>query len=151
LAQRVFGGLLRVLNGDIHRFALPKPDHKIFESHPIVNSQLLHYLGYGDMLAKGDVDRLDGKDVVFPDGSREEVDIVLCATGYEWKVPYVDLAAFSWKGDRPDNYLHMFSRANKQLFGLGFTETNGGIYKLFDGMADLIAHNIRSQRYDPAE
>ncbi|SPH21070.1 putative monooxygenase [Ascidiaceihabitans donghaensis] len=151
LAQRVFGGLLRFLNGDIRRFGLPKPDHKIFESHPIVNSQVLHYLGHGDLLAKGDVERLDGKEVVFKDGSREAVDIVLCATGYEWKVPYVDPAAFSWKGDRPDNYLHMFSRANKQLFGLGFTETNGGIYKLFDGMADLIARNIRAQRDTPSE
>lgn len=151
LAQRVFGGLLRFLNGDIRRFGLPKPDHKIFESHPIVNSQVLHYLGHGDLLAKGDVERLDGKEVVFKDGSREAVDIVLCATGYEWKVPYVDPTAFSWKRDRPDNYLHMFSRANKQLFGLGFTETNGGIYKLFDGMADLIARNIRAQRDTPSE
>ncbi len=151
LAQRVFGGLLRFLNGDITRLGLPKPDHRIFESHPIVNSQLLHYLGHGDLTAKGDVDRFDGKDVVFKDGSREQIDIVLCATGYEWKVPYVDPAAFSWKGDRPDNYLHMFSRTNPQLFALGFTETNGGIYKLFDGMADLIGRTIRAQRDDPAE
>ncbi len=150
LAQRVFGGLLRFLNGDIRRFGLPKPDHRIFESHPIVNSQLLHYLGHGDLLAKGDVARLDGKDVVFKDGSREEIDIVLCATGYEWKVPYVDPAMFSWKGDRPDNYLHMFSRANPQLFALGFTETNGGIYKLFDVMSDLIGRTIRAQRDDAA-
>lgn len=151
LAQKVFGGLLRVLNGDIRRFGLPKPDHKIFESHPILNSQLLHYLGHGDLTAKGDVDRLDGKDVVFKDDSREVVDVVLCATGYEWKVPYVDPAAFSWKGDRPDNYLHMFSRTNPQLFGLGFTETNGGIYKLFDSMADLIGRTVLAQRDDAAE
>ena len=44
----------------------------------------------------------------------------------------------------------MFSRTNPQLFALGFTETNGGIYKLFDGMADLIGRTIRAQRDDPA-
>ncbi len=151
LAQRVFGGLLRFLNGDVSRLGLPKPDHRIFESHPIVNSQLLHYLSHGDLIAKGDVDRLEGKEVIFTDGSREVIDVVLCATGYEWKVPYVERKAFSWKGDRPDNYLHMFSRTNPQLFGLGFTETNGGIYKLFDGMADLIARTICAQRDDAAE
>lgn len=150
LTQRVFGGLLRFLNGDLTRLGLPKPDHRIFESHPIVNVQLLHYLGHGNLIAKGDVDRLDGTDVVFKDGSREQIDTVLCATGYEWKVPYVDPAAFSWKGDRPDNYLHMFSRENPQLFALGFTETNGGIYKLFDGMADLIGRAIVGQRDDAA-
>lgn len=151
LAQKVFGALLRFLNGDITRLGLPKPDHKIFESHPIVNSQLLHYLGHGDVIAKGDVDRLEGGDVIFKDGSREQIDVVLCATGYEWKVPYVASDMFSWKGDRPDNYLHMFSRENPQLFALGFTETNGGIYKLFDGMADLIGHTIVAQRDDPAQ
>ncbi|GGX51277.1 flavin-binding monooxygenase [Tateyamaria omphalii] len=148
LQQRVFGGLLKFLNGDLTRLGLPKPDHRVLESHPIVNSQLLHYLGHGDILAKGDVDRLDGKHVVFKDGSREEIDVVICATGYEWKVPYVDPRFFSWKGDRPDNYLHMFSRTNPQLFGLGFTETNGGIYKLFDSMADLIGRTILTMRDD---
>ncbi|WP_299698584.1 NAD(P)-binding domain-containing protein [uncultured Tateyamaria sp.] len=148
LSQRIFSGILKVLNGDLTRLGLPKPDHRVLESHPIVNSQLLHYLGHGDILAKGDVERLEGKHVVFKDGSREEVDVVICATGYEWKVPYVDPSLFSWKGNRPDNYLHMFSRANSQLFGLGFTETNGGIYKLFDGMADLIGRTILAQRDD---
>lgn len=150
LAQPIFGALLKFINGDVTRLGLPKPDHKIFESHPILNTQLLHYLGHGDVVAKGDVERLDGKDVVFKDGSREQVDVVLCATGYEWQVPYVDKAAFSWKGARPDNYLQMFSRVNPQLFGLGFTETNGGIYKLFDGMADLIGQTICAQRDDAA-
>ncbi len=150
LAQKVLHGMLRMINGDVTRLGLPKPDHKIFESHPIVNSQLLHYLSHGDLAAKVDVDGLDGKDVVFKDGSRETVDLVICATGYEWQVPYVEKGAFSWKGDRPDNYLQMFSRVNSQLFGLGFTETNGGIYKMFDGMADLIGQTIRAQRDDPA-
>ncbi|MCR9122498.1 MAG: NAD(P)-binding domain-containing protein [Phyllobacteriaceae bacterium] len=148
LAQRIFGAMLRVLNGDITRYGLPKPDHRVFESHPIINSQLLHYLSHGDIAAKGDVERLEGRHVVFRDGSREEIDLVVCATGYEWQVPYVARDQFSWNGDRPDNYLHMFSRVNPQLFGLGFTETNGGIYKLFDSMADLIGRNILAQRDD---
>jgi len=149
LSQKIFGGLLRVINGDLRRFGLPKPDHKIFESHPIMNTQLLHYLGHGDIKAKGDVERLSGKHVVFKDGSQEAVALVLCATGYDWKVPYVDPSHFSWKGSRPDNYLHMFSQANPQLFSLGFTETNGGIYKLFDEMADMIGRAITVQRDDP--
>ncbi|HDZ81326.1 MAG TPA: hypothetical protein ENH56_08795 [Roseobacter sp.] len=69
LAQKVMHGILKMINGDITRFGLPEPDHKIFESHPIVNSQLLHYLGHGDVTAKGNVERLDCKHVVFKDGS----------------------------------------------------------------------------------
>ena len=145
MAQKVFSGLLRFINGDITRYGLPAPDHKVFESHPIMNTQLLHYLGHGDIRAKGDVKGLDGKDVVFVDGSRERIDVVLCATGYDWQIPYVDASQFVWNGRRPENYLHMFSKKNPQLFSLGYTETNGGIYKHFDDMADIMGRVILEQ------
>lgn len=145
LAQKVFGGMLNFINGDLARYGLPKPDHKVFESHPIMNTQLLHYLGHGDVKAKGDVKGLEGNEVVFADGSREQIDIVMCATGYDWRIPYVDPQEFLWDGRRPDNYLHMFSKKNQQLFALGYTETNGGIYKHFDDMADIIGRSIQTQ------
>lgn len=151
LTQIVFGWVLRLLNGDLTRLGLPAPDHKVFASHPIVNSQLLHYLAHGDIKAKGDVARLNGDEVVFKDGSREEVDLVLCATGYRWDIPYVEEAEFSWKGGRPDLFMNLFSRENKQLFALGFMETNGGAYKLFDNMADLIARAILADRDEGGE
>lgn len=43
-----------------------------------------------------------------------------------------------------------FSRGSAQLFAFGFMETNGGAYKLFDRMADLVARAIRADRDDPA-
>ena len=142
LAQRVLGVILRILNGDLTRLGLQKPDHRLFESHPILNTQLLHYLGHGDIKAKPDVARFEGKTVHFKDGTAEEIDLVLCATGYTWKVPYVDPALFDWKEGRPDLYMNLFSRKNPTLYALGFMETNGGAYKLFDEMADLIARTI---------
>ena len=49
LEQRVFGVLLRLLNGDLSRLGLPRPDHRIFETHPILNTQVLHFLSHGDL------------------------------------------------------------------------------------------------------
>lgn len=142
LAQRVLGVILRILNGDLTRLGLQKPDHRLFESHPILNTQLLHYLGHGDIKAKPDVARFEGNTVHFKDGTAEEIDLVLCATGYTWRVPYVDPALFDWKEGRPDLYMNLFSRKNPTHYALGFMETNGGAYKLFDEMADLIARTI---------
>ncbi|MDP1626665.1 NAD(P)/FAD-dependent oxidoreductase [Parvibaculum sp.] len=145
LTQRVFGVILRILNGDLTRLGLQKPDHRLFETHPILNTQLLHYLSHGDIKAKPDVARFEGKTVHFKDGTSEEIDLVLCATGYTWKVPYVDPALFSWKGNKPDLYMNLFSREHPSLYALGFMETNGGAYKLFDEMADLIARTIMAR------
>ncbi|HUD50961.1 MAG TPA: NAD(P)/FAD-dependent oxidoreductase, partial [Parvibaculum sp.] len=142
LEQRVFGAMLRIINGDLTRLGLQKPDHRIFETHPILNTQLLHFLAHGDIKAKPDIARFDGKTVHFKDGTSEEIDLVLCATGYAWKVPYLDPKNFTWKHSRPDLYMNLFSRETPNLYALGFMETNGGAYKLFDQMADLIARTI---------
>jgi len=142
LQQRVFGVLLRLLNGDVTRLGLPRPDHRIFETHPILNTQVLHFLAHGDLKAMPDVERFAGRTVHFKDGSSEEIDLILCATGYDWSIPYVPESEFRWKGHRPDLYLAMFSRENPRLYVMGFLETNMGAYQRFDDIADLITRAI---------
>ena len=68
VAQPLLTGLLRFLVGDLRRFGLPAPDHRVLESHPIMNTQILHFLAHGDVAAKPDVVRLDGRRVHFADG-----------------------------------------------------------------------------------
>ena len=145
LEQRVFGLLLRMLTGSPTKYGLPKPDHKLFETHPIMNTQLLHYLAHGDITAKPDVARFEGTTVHFVDGTSAEFDLVLCATGYRWDIPYVDPEQFAWRNGRPDLYMNLFSRTDPTLYALGYMETNGGAYKLFDQMADLIVRTIAAR------
>jgi len=38
---------LRMGFGDYRTYGLPQPDHKIFEHHPTINSELLHYVKHG--------------------------------------------------------------------------------------------------------
>lgn len=138
IEQKAFTGILRMLNGDLTRFGLPKPDHGLLESHPIMNTQILHHLGHGDCIAKGDVDRLDGDDVVFSDGSREQVDLILQATGYHHACPFLDDTVLNETDGRPDLYLGMFSRTAPTFAVLGFIEFASAAYENFDKMAELI-------------
>lgn len=149
LERPVFKPLLRMIVGDVTRWGLPKPDHNLFESHPLMNTQLLHYLQHGDIKAKGDVERFDGDDVVFKDGSREQVDLVLYATGYNMEIPYVAPEYFTWSGGRPQLYLTAFNRKHHNLFALGYLETNSSAYTLFDQIAYLIASYLRDQTQAP--
>ena len=43
--------MLDRLNGDLTRLGLPKPDHDALTSHPIMNTQVLHHLSHGDLVA----------------------------------------------------------------------------------------------------
>ena len=138
VSQKVFGAMLRVINGDLRRFGLPKPDHGLFESHPILNTQILHYLAHGDCIAKADVERFDGDDVVFADGSREQVDLVIAATGYQHASPYLEDGVLETRNGRPDLYLGLFARNRPNLAVLGFIEFASAAYANFDKMAELI-------------
>jgi len=131
--------MLAALVGDLTRFGLPAPDHKVMESHPIMNSQILHYLAHGDLSVKPDVARFTETGVVFTDGTAAEFDLVLCATGYEYRIPYLDPGLFSWKNGRPELYLNILHRRLRGLSVIGFVEFASAGYQRFDEMAQMAA------------
>ncbi|GAA2735601.1 flavin-containing monooxygenase [Actinocorallia aurantiaca] len=149
LEQPVFKALLRLLQGDLTRLGLPKPDHRLFESHPLLNDRLVDHLRHGDAVVKADVARFDGTKVCFTDGTSEEIDLVLYATGYDWEIPYVSEKYFRWRDGRPELYLTAFNREHRNLFGVGYVETNSSAYTLFDHVSNLVAHHLHDQEHDP--
>jgi Flavin-binding monooxygenase-like len=149
VAQVVFPRLLKATMGDPTQYGWPKPDHKILESHPIVNDQILHHLRHGDLEVRRNVERFDGADVVFTDGKREQFDLVIFATGYTTMVPYLNDTMFTWKGNRPKLFLRLFSPTQDGLACMGFTEGDGGAYELFDNMSDMIARTAHAAEKDP--
>jgi cation diffusion facilitator CzcD-associated flavoprotein CzcO len=134
--------LIDAIVGDLTRFGLPRPDHKVLESHPIMNTQIIHYLAHGDLIARPDVREFREHSVVFTDGSEEQIDLVLFATGYEHRIPYVAENLFEWRAGHPLLYLTIFSRKADGLYALGFIEFADAAYKRFDEMAQMILLDI---------
>ncbi|MFE3055297.1 flavin-containing monooxygenase [Nocardia sp. NPDC059239] len=149
LERPFFRALLRLVQGDLTKYGLPEPDHKLFESHPLLNSQLVHHLQHGDVAIRPDITSLDGTRVRFADGSSEEVDLVLYATGYDWAIPYAE-RHFTWNEGRPDLYLSAFNRQHRNLFGLGYLEVNSSAYTLFDHISNVLAQYLHDQDHAPA-
>lgn len=136
---------LDLLVGDLTRLGLPAPDHDALASHPIMNTQVLHHLAHGDLIAKPDIDRFTSDGVVFKDGTREQLDLVMLCTGYEYKLPFLDPDLFTWKSGHPQLYLNVFNRAHDSLYVLGFIEFADAAYKRFDEMAQLVVMDIRAR------
>jgi cation diffusion facilitator CzcD-associated flavoprotein CzcO len=131
--------MIDALVGDLTRYGLPKPDHKLLESHPIMNTQILHHLSHGDLKAKPAVERFTPTGAVFADGSHETFDLVLFATGYEYKIPFLDEALFTWRQGHPELYLNIFHRTLRGLSVVGFVEFASAGYQRFDEMAQMAA------------
>lgn len=131
--------MVDALTGDLTRFGLPAPDHRLLESHPILNSQVLHHLAHGDLIAKKDVGEFTSAGAIFTDGSAETFDTVLFATGYEYRLPFLDDNLFTWDRGHPDLYLNIFHRSLRGLAVLGFIEFASAGYQRFDEMAQMAA------------
>jgi hypothetical protein len=80
---------LKVTVGSYSNYGLPEPDHKLFEHHPTINSELLNYIKLGKIKPHSDIKRFDGKMVEFTDGTKEEIDIIVYATGYRMEFPMI--------------------------------------------------------------
>ncbi|MEI6405031.1 MAG: amino acid permease [Actinomycetes bacterium] len=135
--------LIDTLVGDLTRLGLPKPDHDVLSSHPIMNTQVLYHMAHGDLVAKSDVARIHQNSVEFVDGTSEVIDHIVLATGYEYSVPFLQAPALTWKHGRPQLYLRLFAREYDNLYFIGFAEFADAAYKRFEDMAHMIVMDIR--------
>jgi len=141
--------VLRAFTGDPVHFGFPKPDYKIYESHPIVNTLILNHLGQGDLRIRPDIDRFDGSTVHFRDGSSGEYDSVLLATGYTLDYPFVAREELNWTGWSPRLFLNVFPPSFNGLYVMGMLEASGIGWQGRYEQADLIAQYLSTLERDP--
>ena len=143
MKQKIDSFLLKFFTGDPQKLGFPEPDHALYESHPIVNTLVLYHLGHGDIDVQADIERFEGKMVHFRDGSSEEYDLIVMATGYKLHYPFIDKKYLCWSGACPQLYLNCFHPEHDNLFVLGLIEAAGlgwqGRYELAELMARYIA------------
>ena len=138
--------LLRIINGDPTRLGLPKPDHKLFETHPAINSMLIHHLQHGDITAKPGIARTEGRTVRLHRRHQRRLRSRPLGTGYVHKVP-VRADGTSATSSTRTCTCRRSRREHQGLFGIGFVETNSGAYQLFDTQAQLIAGYVHDARH----
>jgi len=137
--QKVLTRLIDLLVGDVTRFGLPAPDHDVLATHPIMNTAVLDHLGHGDLVARPDVASLDGATVRFVDGSAEDYDVIVWATGYRPAFPMLPEGVIDWHGVNPNLYLNVFHRDRDDLFVLGMIETDASAWPHISLQAQLVA------------
>ena len=125
--QRIyFSILLKIVVGDYRSYGLMKPDHKIFEHHPTINSELLHYLKHGKIIAHPDVKSWHGSVVEFVDGSKEEFDLIVCGTGFNVTIPFLAPEIIEIVGPVVKAQWGMVAPRHRQLYVYGWAQARYG-------------------------
>ncbi|MFO0326377.1 MAG: flavin-containing monooxygenase [Gemmatimonadota bacterium] len=125
--RRLIGTIsMRLFVGDPRAIGLPRPDHKLFETHPVANTLLPYYVKHGAIAVRPDIARFEGHDVVFTDGRRETVDLVVYATGYLIEFPFIGRTHLNWRDGHPSLYQNVFHPEHDSLFVAGLIQPDSG-------------------------
>jgi thioredoxin reductase len=140
-----------LISGRPERFGLPSPNHKFFEAHPTQSVELPLRLGSGDVVAKGDIARLDGRTVHFEDGTAGEFDVIVYATGYNITFPFFDPEFLN----APDNRIRLYKRIFKpgldDLAFVGFAQATPTLFPFVECQARLVAAYLAGHYQLPSE
>jgi hypothetical protein len=133
------------------RHGLPRPDHRLWETHPIVNSEILDCIDRGRIVPAGDVTAFAGDAAVFRDGRRESFDVVICATGYRTSLPFIDarLLAAETADGTPDLFLNLLHPDRDDVAVVGLIQPDSGQWGLTDLQSRLVARMAMAAASSP--
>jgi hypothetical protein len=129
----------RLAVGRPEDFGLPKPDHHLDQAHPTMSPDLLTRLGSGEIRVKPALVKCEGQRVHFSDGSHEEVDAIIYATGYKVSLPFLDPTVVAPKDNDLPLYLRIFPFDREDLCFVGLAQPVGAVMPLAEAQAKLIA------------
>lgn len=142
LAKLVF---LRVV-GRMENYGLPKPDHELLTAHPTVSGEFLTRVGCGDIHIKPGVKALEGGHVRFSDDSREEIDVIIYATGYKTSFPFFKQPQFQPAADNTfPLWKRMMKPDVKNLFFMGLAQSLPTLVNLPEQQSKLPAELLTGE------
>lgn len=141
--------ILRLTVGPMDRYGLPRPDHRLGQTHPTVSSRILDRLAHGAIQVRPEISELDGQTVHYADGSQESADMIVYCTGYKISFPFFDEDFFSV----PDNDLVLYKRIfpldRESLYFVGFVQPWGAIMPIAEVQSRIVGDHLLGEHALP--
>ncbi|MFE1921098.1 flavin-containing monooxygenase [Streptomyces asoensis] len=137
--------LLRLSRGRLADYGLPEPEHRVLAAHPTISDDLLSRLGHGDITVKPVPRRIDATQVVFDDGSVEDIDTIICCTGYDIAFPFLDDEVIDVSGNDPGLYHRVVSPDRPGLYFIGLVQPLGAIMPLAQAQSHWVADLLQGR------
>lgn len=150
LRQKLLTLSVQLVQGKNENFGLQTPDYSILQGHPTLNSELMYFIGHGEIDPRRGIRSVSGKTVTFTDGQHGEFDVIICATGYRTTFPFFDDDFINWEdATQIPLYRKMFHREIPNLYFIGLFQPLGCIWPLSDYQARLAAKHVKGEWQRP--
>ncbi|XP_038650876.1 flavin-containing monooxygenase 5-like isoform X1 [Scyliorhinus canicula] len=85
-----------------------QPNHRMFSQHPTINDDLPNRIISGAILVKPNVKQFTETAAIFEDGTLEDIDVVVFATGYTFSYPFLDESVVEVNKNHVSLYKYIF-------------------------------------------
>lgn len=142
LRQKANEAILRTVVGRLSTFGLPEPEHGLLEAHPTISDVILSRIAHGEIEPVRGIERFDGDQVVFTDGRREHVDVVVWCTGYHVRFPFFAGDLISATDNDLPLYRRVFHPKVPDVFFVGLLQPLGAVMPLAEAQGAWIAEHL---------
>jgi thioredoxin reductase len=143
--------LLRMTQGNVTRYGMPRPDRRVLCAPPTVSDSLLSRLGHGDIVVKPSIDRFHGDCVRFADGSSEPIDVVIYCTGYKISFPFLDEATIGMDGKQIALYRRIVPPHLPGLYFIGLVQPIGAVMPIAEIQSQWVADVLQGSATLPTK
>ena len=138
---------LRLLTGGNEKYGIPVPEHGVLQARATVSDALFTRINHGHVKMKPGIERFEGKTVWFADGTSEEIDRIIWATGYTVTHAFLDEKALGATDQYIPLYLEIFPPKVDGLYFIGLLQPVGATPPVVTGQAELaVAHIVGGYR-----
>ncbi len=136
---------LKIIVGDYRDYGLPVPKDKIFDRHPTLNLEILHYLKHGRIQVRPPISKFEQGYVFFEDGTKEEYDILVFATGFHLSYPFLPKDLIAIEGAVLKTYAGVLSDKYKNIYFFGWQQLRSGLGPITTMASDVISKMLGIQ------
>lgn len=133
---------LRLLTGGNEKYGIPVPKHGVLQARATVSDALFTRINHGHVKMKPGIERFEGKTVWFTDGTSEEIDRIIWATGYTVTHAFLEEQALGATDQYIPLYLEIFPPEVDGMYFIGLLQPVGATPPVVTGQAELAAAHI---------
>ncbi len=140
--SRIMAWLIYIAHGDISKLGIPPPKGR---THPTLSESIIMDIEYNRVAVKPAITEIQGRRITFADGSSEEFDLLVGATGYKVHLPFLSPQVVPVEGNHVDLYKRIFVPDWPGLCFIGMLNPLSTLNRIFEEQSRLIARYISGE------
>ena len=140
--QKISAISLYIRNGKNTDYGFPNPEGPLGSHHPTINEDLFFTIRHGKINPRKDIERLDGNDVIFTDGSKGTFDIIVACTGYIISHPFFNKNLIDYTRGEVPLWLRMIHPSINNLYFIGLFQPLGCIWPGSELQSKIMAREL---------